>query len=72
MPKAPAFHPPPMPPMPAPPPPPPPPPEVQNMSAGDAAEEQRRMAGKRDGYRKTLIAGETGGVNPVTGGSLLG
>jgi hypothetical protein len=81
-PKMPAMH---MPPMPAPvqmpappapPPPPPPPPEAQNMSASDAAEQQRQSAGRRSGYRKTILAGETGGyVNPATGAgpnSLLG
>jgi len=79
-PKMPAMH---MPPMPAPvqmpappapPPPPPPPPEAQNMSASDAAEQQRQAAAKRSGYRKTILAGETGGYNnPVTGpSSLLG
>lgn len=53
-------------------PPPPPPPEVQNMSASDAAEQQRQAAAKRDGFRKTILAGETGGYsNPVTGSSSL-
>lgn len=58
------------------PPPAPPPPEVQNMSASEASEEARRKAGKRDGIRKSILAGDTGGVvNPATGGgpnSLLG
>jgi len=65
---------PPMPAMPPPPPPPPPPPEAQTMSAADAANQQRTAASKRDGFRKTILAGETGGyVNPATGtGSLLG
>jgi hypothetical protein len=72
--KPPTYSPPPMPAMPAAPKPPPPPPEVQNMSASDAADQARRQAAQRDGYRKTLLAGETGGVgaNPVTGKSLLG
>lgn len=65
-----------MPEMPAPSPPPPPPPEAQNMSASEASEEARRKAGKRDGIRKSILAGDTGGVvNPATGGgpnSLLG
>lgn len=40
------------------------------MSAADAANEQRRSAAKRSGYRKSILAGETGGyVNPATGGS---
>jgi hypothetical protein len=45
-----------------------------NMSASEAAAEQRKSAGKREGFRKSVIAGETGGyVNPVTGtSSLLG
>jgi len=59
-----------MPPMP---PPPPPPPEMQNMSASDAANQQRQNAANRGGYRKSILAGETGGyTNPVTGSSLLG
>jgi len=41
-----------------------------------AAEQQRQDAARRNGLRKTLLAGETGGyVNPATGGtrqSLLG
>jgi len=42
------------------------------MSAADAADQQRRDASKRDGFRKTILAGETGGYgNPVTGGSSL-
>jgi hypothetical protein len=63
-----------MPALPKPPPPPPPPPEVQNMSANDAAEMQRQEAAKRNGYRKSILAGETGGyANPATGAnSLLG
>lgn len=65
-----------MPAMPAPPPPPPPPPEAQNMSANDAANQQRQSAAKRSGYRKSILAGETGGyTNPATGAgpnSLLG
>ena len=63
-----------MPALPPPPPPPPPPPEAQNMSASDMAEQQRTAAGRRSGYRKTMLAGETGGyVNPATGpSSLLG
>jgi hypothetical protein len=73
-PKAPAMPAMPMPAMPKPPPPPPPPPEAQLMGANDAADQQRTAASKRDGYRRTILAGETGGyVNPATGsGSLLG
>ena len=73
-PKMPKMEMPPMPAMPPPPPPPPPPPEAQNMSASDAAQQQRVAASKRDGYRRSILAGETGGyVNPATGsGSLLG
>ena len=65
-----------MPAMPKPPPPPPPPPEAQTMSAADAANQQRQDAAKRSGFRKSILAGETGGyVNPATGAgpnSLLG
>lgn len=75
-PKAPKAQMPQMPPLPPPPPPPPPPPEAQTMSAADAANEQRKSAAKRSGYRKSILAGETGGyVNPATGAgpsSLLG
>jgi len=74
--KKPSMSMPPMPAMPTPPPPPPPPPEAQNMSANDAANEARKSASKRSGYRKSILAGETGGyVNPATGAgpnSLLG
>lgn len=46
------------------------------MSAADAANQQRTDAAKRSGYRKTILAGETGGYsNPATGSgpnSLLG
>ncbi len=47
---------------------------MQTMSANDAANQQRTAAAKRDGFRKTILAGETGGYNnPVTGpSSLLG
>jgi hypothetical protein len=42
------------------------------MSASDAANQQRADAAKRNGMRKTILAGETGGYgNPVTGGSSL-
>ena len=75
-PKMPSMEMPPMPALPKPPPPPPPPPEVQTMSAADAANEQRTAAAKRDGFRKSILAGETGGyTNPATGAgpnSLLG
>ena len=73
-PKTPEYKMPAMPPLPPPPPPPPPPPEVQNISASDAANQQRKNAIKREGYRKTILAGETGGYsNPATGqSSLLG
>ena len=65
----PEFKPPPMPPAPAPP---PPPPEMQNMSAGDAANQQRANAANRSGFRKSILAGETGGyANPATGSSSL-
>jgi hypothetical protein len=47
---------------------------MQNMSAGDAANQQRTNAANRSGFRKSILAGETGGyVNPATGAnSLLG
>jgi hypothetical protein len=49
---------------------------MQNMSASDAANQQRQAAAKRDGFRKSILAGETGGYrNPATGSapnSLLG
>jgi hypothetical protein len=62
------------PPLPPAPPPPPPPPEAQTMGANDAADMQRAAAAKRSGFRKSILAGETGGyVNPATGAnSLLG
>jgi len=49
-------------------------PEVSALNASDAADDQRKKAAARGGYRKTLIAGETGGYsNPATGtNSLLG
>jgi hypothetical protein len=51
-----------------------PPPEVSTLNASDAADEQRRKAAQRGGFRKTLLAGETVGyTNPATGTkSLLG
>lgn len=47
---------------------------MQNMSASDAANQQRQNAANRGGYRRSILAGETGGyTNPATGtGSLLG
>jgi hypothetical protein len=46
------------------------------MSASEMADQQRQAAGKREGYRKSILAGETGGyTNPATGAgpnSLLG
>ncbi len=70
----PKFEPPPMPPPPPTPPRPSPPPEPQTMSANDASEQARRSAMQRQGYRKTILAGEnTVPVNPATGAnSLLG
>lgn len=42
------------------------------MSASDAANQQRINAANRSGYRKSILAGETGGyVNPATGSSSL-
>jgi len=63
------------PPPPPPPPPTPPPPEAQNMNASEAAQQERQNAAKREGYRKSILAGETGGytapTNPATGASSL-
>jgi hypothetical protein len=44
------------------------------MGANDAADMQRSAAARRSGFRKSILAGETGGyVNPATGtSSLLG
>jgi len=44
------------------------------MSANDASEQARRAAMQRQGYRKTILAGENAApVNPATGAnSLLG
>jgi hypothetical protein len=42
------------------------------MGASDAAQQQRVAAGRRDGFRKSILAGETGGyTNPATGSSSL-
>jgi hypothetical protein len=64
-----------MPPMPAMPsiPTPPPMPERVDQNVNDAQAQARQAAARRDGVRKSMLAGETGGYsNPVTGGSLLG
>ena len=45
------------------------------MSANDASEMARRAAAQRQGYRKTILAGENQPMppsNPATGNSLLG
>lgn len=44
------------------------------MSANDASDMARRAAAQRQGYRKTILAGENQPMltNPVTGNSLLG
>lgn len=69
----PAFQMPEMPKMPEMPPPPPPMPERVDMGPSDAAQQQRQNAANRQGVRRTMVAGETGGYdNPVTGNSLLG
>jgi hypothetical protein len=69
----PKFEMPPMPKMPEAPPPPPPMPERVDQNVNDAQQQARQTASRRDGVRKTMLAGETGGYsNPVTGGSLLG
>ena len=62
-----------MPPMPETPPPPAPIPERVDMGVTDASNAQREEAARREGVRRSVIAGETGGYsNPVTGNSLLG
>ena len=71
----PEFKPPKLPPPPPTPPPAAPPPEPQTMSANDASEMARRAAAQRQGYRKTILAGENQPMppsNPATGNSLLG
>lgn len=68
----PKFEMPPAPKMPEMPPPPPPPPEQQNMGANDAANQQREAAARRQGVRRSILAGDTGGYNPVTGSGALG
>jgi hypothetical protein len=62
-----------MPAMPEAPAPPPPPPEQTNMSVADGQMAALQEEARRDGYRRTVMAGDTGGYsNPVTGQSLLG
>jgi hypothetical protein len=69
----PKFEMPPMPKMPEPPPAPAPMPERVDQSVSDAQQQARQAAARRDGARKSMLAGETGGYsNPVTGNSLLG
>jgi hypothetical protein len=48
-------------------------PERVDENVNDAQAQARQAAARRDGARKSMLAGETGGYsNPVTGGSLLG
>ena len=62
-----------MPKMPEMPAPPPPAPERVDQSVSDAQEHARQEASRRQGVRRSVLAGETGGYNnPATGGSLLG
>jgi hypothetical protein len=62
-----------MPKMPEAPPPAPPMPERVDQSVSDAQMQSRQSAARREGVRKSMLAGETGGYsNPVTGNSLLG
>jgi hypothetical protein len=69
----PAFVMPEMPKMPEPPPAPAPMAERVDQSVSDAQQQARTAAARRDGARKSIMAGETGGYsNPVTGNSLLG
>jgi len=69
----PAFVMPEMPKMPEMPPPPAPMPERVDQSVSDTQMQARQQAARREGVRKSMLAGETGGYsNPVTGNSLLG
>ena len=62
-----------MPKMPEPPPAPAPIPERVDQNVNDAQMQARQEASRRQGVRRSVMAGETGGYNnPVTGGSLLG
>ena len=62
-----------MPKMPEMPPPAPPMPERVDQSVSDAQMQARQAAARREGVRKSIMAGETGGyTNPATGNSLLG
>ena len=62
-----------MPRMPKMPPPPAPLPERADENVADAQMQARQSAAQREGVRKSVLAGETGGYsNPVTGNSLLG
>lgn len=73
MPPMPEFKMPEMPKMPEAPPPAPPIPERVDQTVSDAQMQARQSAGRREGVRKSVLAGETGGyTNPVTGNSLLG
>lgn len=48
-------------------------PERVDQGSQDAMDAARKAAAKRDGVRKSILAGDTGGYsNPVTGSSLLG
>lgn len=47
--------------------------ERVDQSVDDAAEQARQAAARRQGIRRSVMAGDTGGYrNPATGGSLLG
>ena len=48
-------------------------PERVDQSVNDAQDQARQQAARRNGMRRTMLAGETGGYNnPATGSSLLG
>jgi hypothetical protein len=48
-------------------------PERVDQSVTDAQDQARQQAARRNGMRRTMLAGETGGYNnPATGNSLLG
>lgn len=48
----------------------PPPPSVTSVEVQQAKRDAKKQAGKRKGTQSTILAGETGGVNPMASGSL--
>ena len=48
-------------------------PERVDQNVNDAQAQARQAAARREGVRRSVLAGETGGYNnPATGASLLG